>query len=87
MSVKTVVIWDEVGQSPIRYFTSDKDLTHLDRQYINTYTKDKKETRLLEELSQLMYDPNGNMLQVLSQDFPYEAVRDGARVIVCGFLP
>ena len=89
--MKTVVIWDMCGQEPIKYFILDGDFTRLAGLYINTYTEKtpegRKKEKLLTELSKLTYDKIGTFLPVLLDDFPVQAVKDGAQVIVAGFLP
>ena len=89
--MKTIVIWDMCGQEPIKYFIADGDLSRLNGLYINTYTEKtpegRKKEKLLTELSKLTYDKEGNFLQTLLSDFPVQAVKDGALVIVAGFLP
>lgn len=89
--MKTVVIWDMSGQEPIKYFILDGDFSKFNGLYINTYTEKtpegRKKEKLLTELSKLTYDKKGNFLPVLLDDFPVQAVKDGARVIVAGFLP
>lgn len=85
--MKTVVIWDQCGQEAVQFFVVDEDVTRFNQLYINTYTKDKKQAKLLDELSAFTYDAEGNFLHTLLDDFPVEAVKQGAAVIVCGFLP
>lgn len=88
--MKTVVIWDTMGQEPIRYFVVSGDWSKFNNLYINTYTdktpEGKRQARLLKDLTDLMYE-SGNMLHTLLSDFPVEEVKAGAQVIVCGFLP
>lgn len=89
--MKTVVIWDMCGEAPIKYFITDGDLSQLDGLYINTYTEKtpegRKKEKLLIELFKLTYDKKGNFLPALLDAFPVQAVKDGAQVIVAGFLP
>jgi hypothetical protein len=89
--MKTVVIWDMMGQEPIQYFVVTGDWSRFNHLYINTYTdktpKGRQLESLLKDLQSFMYDESGNMLQTLLSDFPIEEVKDGAQVIVCGFLP
>jgi hypothetical protein len=73
--MKTVVIWDMMGQEPIQYFVVTGDWSRFNHLYINTYTDKTPKGE------------SGNMLQTLLSDFPIEEVKDGAQVIVCGFLP
>lgn len=89
--MKTVVIWDMCGEAPIKYFIADGDLSRLNGLYINTYTEKtpegRKKEKLLMELSKLTYDKHGTFLHALLDTFPIQAVKDGAQVIVAGFLP
>lgn len=87
--MKTVMIWDECGQEPIRYVVLEGDFRKFDRVYVNTYTKDKKEQELQRELCALVYDEHtGEKLHEMTEEFPVNAVsRDYAFVIVAGFLP
>lgn len=83
-----VVIWDQLGQEPLRFFvTQNPRFLEMDRLYINTYTDDAEERAKLGELCALMYDDNGNCKQMMLDTFPCEVVRQGASVVVCGFLP
>jgi hypothetical protein len=89
--MKTVVIWDMVGEEPIKYFIVSNDWSRFNQLYINTYTdkttEGKQLASLLKDLQSLMYDESGNMLHTLLSDFPVEEVKAGAQVIVCGFRP
>lgn len=81
---KTVVIWDSVGLEPICYFVVDRDVSHLNQKYVNDASlSDDVST----EVSNLMYDDAGKKIIDTTEEFPADAVRDGASVIVCGFLP
>ena len=90
-ATKTVVIWDMCGEAPIKYFVVDGDLSRLHGLYINTYTEKtpegRKKEKLLTELSKLTYDKKGNFLPNLLDAFPVQTVKEGALVIVAGFLP
>lgn len=83
-----VVIWDQLGQEPLRFFMSqDQRFLGLDRVYINTWTEDPTEEAKQALLTSLMYDDEGRCKQSQQDVFPVEAVRQGAAVVVCGFLP
>lgn len=83
-----VVIWDQLGQEPLRFFvTQNPRFLEMDRLYVNTYTDDANEKIKLDELCALMYDDGGNCKQKMLDTFPCEVVRQGAPVVVCGFLP
>lgn len=83
-----VVIWDQLGQEPLRFFvTQNPRFLEMDRLYINAYTEDAATEAKLAELCALMYDDDGNCKQTLLDAFPCEAVWQGAPVVVCGFIP
>lgn len=82
---KIVVIWDQLGQDPLKFFiTENASFLKLDRVYINDAAASAKLER---QLSRLMYNEDGTYKQTLLDVFPVEEVRNGATVIVCGFLP
>lgn len=83
MMDKTVVIWDSVD-ADIKFFVVDRDLSHLDRKYVNDADNSEE---IDDEISNLMYNADGHMCIEITNNFPVEAVRQGAKVIVCGFLP
>lgn len=85
--MQTVVIWDTMGQEAVQFFVVDGDVMRFNQLYVNTYTKNKAQKKLLDELLAFTYDAKGNFLHKLLDDFPVEAVKQGAAVIVCGFLP
>jgi len=87
--MKTVIIYEEVTE-PIKFFVVERDCTHLDRVYINSTRNQKK----VDELSALMYGKenspewkDGQIILYEEKEFPYQEVKDGAKVIVAGFLP
>ena len=81
--MKTVVIWDALD-ADISFFVIDRDISHLNGKYANN-------AEILEsdeaEINLLVWDENGKQTQEMTKVFPVEAVRAGAKVIVCGFLP
>lgn len=82
---KIVVIWDQLGQQPIKFFvTEEQQFLTLHDVYINDSSAHPVKERLLRTL---MYDTNGNCLQLLLDVFPVETVQAGTKVVVCGFLP
>lgn len=80
---KTVVIWDDC-QANIRFFVIDKDVCHLNGKYCNSSDISEKEN---DEICNLVYDTTGREIITFSKDFPYEEVKNGAIVIITGFLP
>ena len=86
--MKTVIIWDSYGEDPIQFIVVDKDATHLDGVYINQYDGDESK---MNELLHIAYkhDELGNYIGKAPRldKFPIDAVKEGAAVIVAGFLP
>jgi hypothetical protein len=82
--MKTIIIWDQCGQSDLSFFVVDGDYSHLDGVYINGHADDS----LVEELSSLVYDDNGKTLLKVYKKFPRKASMDAEnKIIVAGFLP
>lgn len=81
--MKTVMIYDQIGQDAIKFAVLEGDYNHLDKVYINS---DDEESALV-ELSDLIYADDGSEKITFTYEFPIKAVKDGAVVIVCGFLP
>jgi hypothetical protein len=81
--MKTVFIWDEmVGE--IKFFVVDGDYRHLNNIYINGSDDDEK----LDQLNEILaYDDAGKPKVTMLTEFPAQDVKDGAFVIVAGFLP
>jgi hypothetical protein len=84
---ETVIIYDQLNAS-IEFMVVPADVSHLNGAYINSSDTDDV---LAEELDKLVheYDQNGKFVRPRSMldQFPVDAVRRGAKVIVCGFLP
>lgn len=82
--IKTLIIYDQCGQEEIKFYVVQGDYTHLDGIYINSM----QDEGLVEELVNLFYDcETGQDLLTPEDSFPLKAVKDGALVIVAGFLP
>jgi hypothetical protein len=81
--MKTVVIWDSC-EADIKYFVVDRDVTHLNRKYVNSSDNSEEEDA---EVSMLAYGSFGQPTIEMLAEFPIQAVKEGAAVIVCGFLP
>jgi hypothetical protein len=80
---RTVVIWDSV-EADVKFFVVDRDLSHLDGKYVNsTETSDEDSIRICN----LVYDEEGQQVTPFLDKFPTEEVRNGASVVVLGFLP
>lgn len=86
--MKTIVIWDQVGEDQIRFFVLEGDFSRLNRIYINTYFgRDKTSEEKAEELNEIVYDANGKCRVSLLDSFPVELVEKDTIVISAGFFP
>lgn len=85
--MKTVLIYDSCGTDPLRFAVVEGDWSKYQGLYINTWTKDKKLQKLLEELYTKTWTEDGQCLLDLTEEFPVDAVRSGANVVTIGFLP
>ena len=88
--IKTVFIWDECGQAPIRFFTLPGDYRRFMGIYINAYESNDNKRKHVEqtqkELAELIYDAEGRMKVAPMGGFPTHDVMTGAHVIVCGVI-
>ncbi len=89
--MKTVLIYDQLDSS-LKFFVLDGDYSHLNGVYINQYVEDEKAQKATDtkqdELTDLIYVPEtGEFKHSALDEFPTQAVREGATVIVAGFLP
>ena len=86
--MKTVIIYDQCGEAAISFLVVDCDCSHLDGCYMNSAECDEDDA---EELDKLIheYGPDGEFIRSkpLMKSFPVAAVKKGAKVIVCGFIP
>lgn len=94
--MRTIIIFDTLGQDPITFFVVEGDYAHLDGVYINTTRLvdldtgiDKVHQERCDELCNLIYDENGRIRNEIVQfkSFPVGAVDDTTPVIVAGFYP
>lgn len=81
--MKTVIIYDSVFEQPISYYVVDGDYSHLDGVYGNHMGFSQK---LQDELYKIVFNEDWTSKPALDK-FPLQAVKEGAIVIVCGFLP
>lgn len=81
--MKTVFIWDEM-QGELKFFVVDGDYRHLNNIYINTVDNEEQQDQLNEVLG---YDEQGQPKITMLTEFPVQEVKDGAFVVVAGFLP
>lgn len=82
--MKTVIIWDQCGQEALQFAVIDRDVSHLAGIYINSVDNDPAKE---DELSNLFYTDEGALKVELTEVFPVDAVKKGAKVIIAGFLP
>ncbi|KVR95822.1 hypothetical protein WK28_01905 [Burkholderia vietnamiensis] len=82
--MQTVIIWDQCGCTPLSFVIIDRDVSYLDRLYINMVGNNREHE---EELSNIFYTEDGRHKVELLDSFPIDAVKNGAKVIVAGFLP
>lgn len=81
--MKTIFIYDEFN-AEILFFVKDGDYSHLDKIYLNCYDKDVS-IDSYNELSDMLYDMEGNMLVDLLDEFP--RVEGEFVVVRVGFIP
>ena len=88
--MQTVIIWDELA-GDLDFFVVDGDRSHLNDVYINQFEHESLDADTLEkyqdELNELLYTDAGAKKLIPKDEFPVEAVKQGAKVIVAGFLP
>lgn len=84
---KTVIIYDQLMESPVSFIVMKGDLRKFNGIYINRYTKKRAENDLQEELAKLLYDDDGEAKYKSTRQFPSHEVVAGAHVIVAGFIP
>jgi hypothetical protein len=64
--MKTVVIWDSMGQDNVKFFIVEGDYSHLNNVYINSGETEKED-----ELEALMsYDNEGKTKHEMLSEFP-----------------
>ena len=83
---KTVFIYDQCGESDISYFVKDGDFSHMNKAYVNSIKLDR-ETEA--DLLAMLFTEGGdnNPDTVFLSEFPSQDVKDGAIVVIVGFLP
>lgn len=80
-SVQTVLIYDQCGEQPISFIVVEGDQRKFSGCYINTDHPNAA------SLSDFLYSKDGEFKHKKSRKFPRKAVKRGAYVIVCGFIP
>lgn len=84
MSKQTVLIYDQCGQEDVQFVVLDGDYSELNGIYINNAHQEESDQ---ERLNDLIYDEDGLHKVQFMKEFPVDAVKAGAVVIVAGFLP
>lgn len=80
--MKTVVIYDQCGLDTLTFAVLDGDYRHFHNCYVNDASGSG------DEWADFLYPCDSGRCSISFQDeFPVEEVRNGAFVIVAGFLP
>lgn len=82
--MKTVIIFDQCGQDDLKFRVVEGDYEHLNGKYGNTVDISDEET---DEINKLVFDQEGYLFEDFTTEFPTEAVRQGASVVIIGFVP
>ena len=93
MVKQTAVIYSLVGELDFSFFVVDEDITKFDGVYINQWINGYTNEQILEleilydELNEYFYDSAGDFkLPMVTRDGLVQAIRDGATLIMCGFV-
>ena len=84
---KTVIIYDQLMESPVSFIVMKGDLRKFNGIYVNQYTGKRVQDELQNELCGLLYDEDGEATFKAVLKFPSHEVVAGAHVIVAGFIP
>lgn len=82
--MKTIVIYDQLLEQPVKFFVLEGDYTHLDNVYINSANGDEA---LMDEVQNIVYDEDGRCKITMLDAFPVLDRAVSYAVIVCGFIP
>lgn len=82
--MKTIFIWNEGFEYPLKYFVLEGDYRHLHDTYINCLDDPHLERELAAILD---YDENGNSAIKFLDTFPVSEVQGDTAVIEVGFIP
>ena len=83
--MKTAMIYWLIPEE-IRYFVFVEDFSKYDGLYTNEYNEDPERERLLYDFYTFMYDSEGKYRwKNCTKEELAEAIRDGAKLIQCGF--
>lgn len=81
--MKTVIIYDTCGEDSIKFFIVDGSFKNLNNKYIGLEGTSKKEE---DQINSLIWNSTFDKMLYL-KEFPVEAVKEGAEVIVLGCIP
>lgn len=84
--MQTVFIFDSCGAEYIKFHVAEGDYSRFNGVFINLMGNSEYEC-LSAELCEYVYDEDGAEKISFIDEFPCQAVKDGAIVIVCGFNP
>ena len=73
--MKTVIIFDSCGEVDLKFYIVDGDWSILDKFYVNMTEPTEEQQKLMDLLEKESY----------VKEFPVEAVKEGAKVIVHGY--
>lgn len=79
--MQTVMIYDELDGQGVGFILFDEDMTRFNNTYVNDMN-----SQLSSELCDIIFDDDGEYKVKVLDKFPTEAVRNGAEVIVAGFI-
>lgn len=84
---QTVLIYNMYDLG-LKFYVVDGDWSRFEGVYINEFSKDKSCQKLQSEFYDLLYDRESGEDHFKALDrFPVEAVKNGAIVVIAGFLP
>lgn len=80
--MQTVLIYDQFGIEPLKFAVLDGDYRKFDKAYVNDCSGNG------DEFGDFLYPEGSEGCSIeFIEEFPVDAVKNGAFVIVCGFLP
>jgi hypothetical protein len=87
----TIVIYDTLGENPLRFIVVDRDVSHLNNKYVNTIDISESET---DEINEILFYPEGHERAwdyrdgIFHDTFPYHEMHvETTKVITFGFPP
>ena len=82
--MKTVLIYDQLLEEPLKFLVVDGDRSHLNDCYINSMDCTDEQA---DEINSLIFKEDWRYVDGFTQVFPTDAVVNGAKVVVIGFIP